>query len=359
MKKLFKNKHNKRLTHILILFFIISILSIYSAGNLIGNNILYIKQLIWIIISIFIIYLMLKINNKDIYKYYKILYLLGNILLLFLLLFSSPINNSKCWFNIFGIITIQPSEFMKIILIITNAVILYENKNAKDYKIIFKILIITLIPSILTFIEPDTGMVIIYFIISLSMLLFSKINIKWFIFLILFSLLFISIFLSIYFYKSELFINIFGTNFFYRIDRLLDWKNGSGMQLTNAITGIGSAYIFGFGFNNTPIYFPEAQTDFIFSVFTINYGLIGSSILILLIIFFDLEILKIAKNTKNIKDKYTIIGILAMLFYQQVQNISMNLGLLPITGITLPFISYGGSSLISYIIAISMIFNIV
>ncbi len=358
MKKLFKNKLNKEIITSLIILSIISILSIYSAGNLVLNNTLYIKQLIWLIIGIFIIYLVLKINLKNVYKHYKILYLLGNILLLLLLFFATPINNSKCWFNLFGIITIQPSEFMKIILIIVNSMILYENNNKKDYIIVLKIFIITLIPSILTFLETDTGMVIIYFIISFAMLFTSKINKNWFIFLLLFLLLFISIFLSIYFYQSDTFIKIFGTNFFYRIDRLLDWKNGSGMQLTNALTGMGSAHIFGFGFNNTPIYFPEAQTDFIFSVFVINYGLIGATILIITCLYFDLNILKIAKNTRNKKEKYTVIGILAMLLYQQIQNIGMNLGLLPITGITLPFISYGGSSLASYMIAIGIILNI-
>lgn len=358
MKKLYKIKLNKKIITSLIIFSILSILSIYSAGNLIGNKELYIKQLIWFIIGIFIIYLLLKIKLNNIYKHYKMLYLIGNILLILLLLFATPINNSKCWFNLFGIITIQPSEFMKIILIIVNAMVLYENNNKKDYVIVLKIFIITLIPSILTFLEPDTGMVIIYFVISFTMLFTSKINKNWFIFLLLFLLLFISIFLSIYFYYSELFIKIFGTNFFYRIDRLLDWKNGSGMQITNALTGIGSAGLFGFGFNNTIIYFPEAQTDFIFSVFTINFGLIGATILLLVITYFDLEIIKLAKKEKNIKNKYVIIGILGMLFYQQIQNIGMNLGLLPITGITLPFISYGGSSLISYMIAIGIILNI-
>ena len=130
------------------------------------------------------------------------------------------------------------------------------------------------------------------------------------------------------------------------------------MQLTNALTGIGSAGIFGFGFNNTPIYFPEPQTDFIFSVFATNYGFIGSTLLLILIIYFDINIIKIGINVKSEQEKYVIAGIIGMLLYQQIQNIGMNIGLLPITGITLPFISYGGSSLLSYMITIGLMLNI-
>ena len=224
--------------------------------------------------------------------------------------------------------------------------------------LILKIIGVTLIPSILTFLQPDTGMVLIYFVISFVMLFTSGINIKWFIWFIAILTLLLSVCLSLYFYNDDLFIKIFGTSFFYRIDRLLDWKDGVGMQLTNALIGIGSAFIFGHGFNNTPIYFPEPQTDFIFSVFATNYGLVGATFLLLILVYFDFNIIKIAINSRNRIDKYVVSGILAMLIYQQIQNIGMNIGLLPITGITLPFISYGGSSLLSYMIIIGILLNI-
>lgn len=360
MRKLYKNKIDKNLIYTLAVLSIISLLSIYSAGCLVGNKLLVLKQILWMLISIFVIYIILKIGNSFIYKNYKYLYIFINLLLLLLLIFGKPINNSKCWFNIFGI-TIQPSEFAKIILIITNAMVInnhFKNNKNKELLLIIKILIITIIPSILTFLEPDTGVVIIYVIISFTMLFISNINIKWFTISILLILLFLSIFLSMYFYNSDTFIKIFGTNFFYRIDRLLDWKDGVGMQLVNAKSGVGAAHIFGFGFNNTPIYFPEAQTDFIFSVFAINYGFIGALVLIATIVYLDIHIIKIGINAKNKVDKCVVSGIISMLIFSQVQNIGMNIGLLPITGITLPFISYGGSSLISNAIAMGILLNI-
>ena len=190
------------------------------------------------------------------------------------------------------------------------------------------------------------------------MLFIAGIRYRWFI--ILFLILFLSVggVLLIYFASNNLFIKIFGSSFFLRVDRLLDWSNKSGYQLENGITAIGSGGLFGHGFNNTPIYFPEAQTDFIFAVFASNFGLIGSLLLLLLIAFFDIKLILTAMKSNSNINKYIISGIVGMLIYQQLQNIGMTFGLMPITGITLPFISYGGSSLLSYMIMIGIIFNI-
>ena len=167
-----------------------------------------------------------------------------------------------------------------------------------------------------------------------------------------------SIFLYLYFVEQDTFISIFGSNFFYRMDRIINWKSGSGMQLENSLAAIGSSYIKGHGFNKTPLYFPEAGTDFIFSVYASNFGLIGSVFLIGIIMLFDLHIINIGKETVNRIDKYVVAGIIGIFIYQQIQNIGMTIGMLPITGITLPFISYGGSSLISYMIIIGLLLNI-
>ena len=227
-----------------------------------------------------------------------------------------------------------------------------------EFKFLLKILVIVGIPSILTFVEPDTGAVLIYFIITITMLFVGGFKPRWFLIILTILLVFGGAFLSIYFFKQDLFIDIFGTSFFYRMDRILNWSNSSGLQLTNGLTAIGSGGILGHGFNHTPIYFPEMQTDFIFAVFASNFGLIGSLLLIGLIIYFDLTIISMADKSSNISDKLAVGGIISVLLFQQIQNIGMTIGLLPIMGITLPFISYGGSSLLSYMILIGMLFNI-
>ena len=365
MKKISKYKVDIWLLIILFVFVFISLITINSAEILIANDTLVFKQLLWYVAGFIIAYFIMFIGNEFIYRNIWIFYIIGVISLLGLLLFAEPINNAKCWYSIPGIGTIQPSEFMKVILIITLGTMIHnfnENYNnptvLEEFKFLIKVGIVVFIPSILTFLQPDTGVVLIYLLITIIMLFISGIRYRWFIILFSLIFLFIVFVLGIYFINTDLFINIFGTDFFLRVDRLLDWSNNSGYQLENGITSIGSGGLLGMGINNTPVYFPEAQTDFIFAVYANNFGFIGCLFLLGLLAIFDIKLILLAiKNTK-LTNKYIIGGIVGMLIYQQLQNIGMTFGLMPITGITLPFISYGGSSLLSYMIMIGIIFNI-
>lgn len=358
-------KIDKWLLIIVILFSVISIITIGSAQQLIGANDLMLKQLIWYGIGFIIIFIIMKIKNDFFIKNIWIFYIIGILLLVLLLIFGTPVNNAKCWFTIPGIGTFQPSEFVKIILIITLSAMInkfnteYSRPNCiKEFVFIIKVLFIVLIPSILTFLQPDTGVVLIYLLITFIMLFISGLRYRWFVLAITIILITIGSIVTIYFINQDLFIKIFGTSFFLRVDRLLDWSSSSGYQLENGLSAIGSGGFFGYGINNTPIYFPEPQTDFIFAVYASNFGFIGSVFLIGLIAFFDIKLILLAIKTKTNINKYIISGIIGMLIYQQVQNIGMTIGLLPITGITLPFISYGGSSLLSYMLMLGFIFNI-
>ncbi len=362
----YKKINNLRIVIPIILFSVISIITIYSSQTMLSSsfNDLYIKQIIWYLIGFILVIFISRKKNQTNDNLINILYIIGNILLVLVLFFGTEANGSRCWFTIPGIGSFQPSEFMKIFLILMIAKELeksckknYQRTLRDEVKVIFKCFILTLIPTILTFLEPDTGIVFIYFIILLIMLFIFGIRYRWFFIGIIFMAIVLFAFFYLFFKQQNTFISIFGTDFFYRMDRLLDWSNGAGMQLTNALASSGSAGLFGYGLNNNPIYFPEPQTDFIFSVFTTNFGFIGASILLLLIIYFDYQLIKVGIKSSG-KDKYIISGILSMIIFQQIQNIGMNIGLLPITGITLPFISYGGSSLISYMIIIGIVINI-
>lgn len=309
--------------------------------------------------------ILIKLKNEYLYRNTWYLYIFGNILLLGLLLFADPINSSKCWFVIPGIGSIQPSEFMKIFIMLTLATMIhnfrndYDNPTCKDeFIFILKTLIIILIPSLLTFLQPDTGSVIIYLTIYISMMFVSGIRMRWFIIGITLIIGFTSLFLWLYFYKENIFIKIFGSSIYYRLERIFNWKEGSGLQLENALAAIGSAGWFGHGYNKTPIYFPESSTDFIFAIYASNFGYIGVILLIGIIIYLDINIMILAKKKIDDTDKFIIVGITGMLLFQQIQNIGMTLGLLPITGITLPFISYGGSSLLSYMLLVGILLNI-
>ncbi len=368
MKNISKYKVDKGILIPMILFAIISVVTIYSAQSLLGADMqnLALKQVVWYILGFGIAYFIMFIGNDFIYRNIWILYGIGVLSLLGLFFFGTSINEAKCWYTLpWNLGTIQPSEFMKIILIMTLGSMIqkfHENFDhpsvMEEFRFLVKVGIVVGIPSSLTFLQPDTGVVLIYLLITVVMLFISGIRYRWFAFLFGIAALAVAVILGIYFINQDLFVKIFGTSFFLRVDRLLDWSSGSGYQLENGISAIGSGGLFGNGFNQTPVYFPEPQTDFIFAVFGSNFGFIGSLALISLLIFFNVKLIMIAlKNNSNI-NKYVIGGIVGMLIYQQFQNIGMTIGLMPITGITLPFISYGGSSLLSYMIMVGIIFNI-
>ena len=336
---------------------IISIISIYSASiytsKELGN--LALKQCFWYAIGFILVILLVKFKNENLYRYTWFLYVIGNILLVGLLLFGKPINNSKCWYIIPGIGSIQPSEFMKLFIMLALADLIHRFRSKynnptlmEEFTFILKSLVVIMIPSILTFMQPDTGAVIIYLVIYIFMLFSSGIRIRWFFIAVLMVLLLSGSFLYIYFFKEDLFIRIFGNSIYYRIERVFNWKSGSGLQLENALVAIGSAGLFGHGFRRTPIYFPESSTDFIFAVFTSNFGFLGCVVLII----------RLSKKRTIDTNKYILAGIIGMLLFQQIQNIGMTIGIVPITGITLPFISYGGSSLLSYMIIVGILINI-
>ena len=351
----------------IIIFGIISVITIFCTKDLLDIELqnYWIKQIVWYLSGFVLAYLMMFFGNKFLYNNAWWFYILGVLSLIGVLFFGITRNNATCWFQIPYIGTIQPSEFMKIFLIIILSKLIndfneeYNNPSIMDeFKFLIKILILVGIPSVLTFIEPDTGAVIIYLIITIVMLFIGGIRKRWFLLVFLVIALILGVGGLIYIYNSDLFIDLFGTSMFYRIDRLTNWSNNSGLQLNNSLIAIGSAGIFGHGFNNTPIYFPEMQTDFIFAVFTSNFGLLGALLLVLLIIFFDINLIHTVSKTTCFCDKYAIGGIIAVLLFQQIQNIGMTIGLLPIMGITLPFISYGGSSLLSYMLLVGIIFNV-
>ena len=354
----------KNLLYIYIgLFLTISYISIFESSiYLPANSYLHYKQIIWYSIGLLLIFVIKKIDIEKIYKYSIYLYLINIILLIGLFFFGSSFNNSKAWYSILGI-SIQPSEFMKISIILLDVYIIkkYFKKKEKistleEIKVLTLILLVFLIPSILTFLQPDTGAVIGYLIITLSIIYFSNINKRWFRIIIITTIILIISLLYIYFNNQEFFINLFGSSFFYRIDRLINWHSKEGMQLNNSLIAIGSSGLL--GHSKIPLYYPELETDFIFTSFSSIYGFIGGLFLIIILFSFDLYIINMIKKIPNKYNRITLLSIISLFIFQHIQSIGMTLGILPIIGIVLPLISYGGSSIITYLILIGLIINI-
>lgn len=323
----------------LIIFFIFSMINLYN------YEFFFVKQIIWYIIGFITFFIASKIKVKHIFKLSIVLYFILNILLLYLLIFGKSTNGSKAWLNI-GFFSFQPSEFMKVILII----ILSYTSFKKNY--VIKSLLLTLIPAILTFLEPETGNVIFYFLIYLSILFFRSESTKFIKILLSFTIFILSILFSLYYFYNELFISIFGTNIFYRIDRILSFIN-SNYQLNQALMSIGISYLFGY---NHDVFIPEAKTDFAFSLLISKIGFIGISIYLVVNYIFIRNMLNYSYKQNGVM-KIITLSFISLIISQESIAYLMNIGLFPITGITLPFISYGGTSIISYFFLLGIISN--
>lgn len=333
----------------IIILSIVGLLCIFCSKSIVSNYDVFLKkQIIYLIIGVILLFLFRRVSYSYISRYSFLFYIVSVFLLVYVLFFGNLINGSRSWISLFGF-TFQPSEFAKI------ALLLCLDKFIKTKYGLLKCICLVIVPSILTFLQPDTGTVLFYLVIFFS--IFISIGLKKRYYLGLFGL--VSIVVGIYFYlylfNSELFIDIFGTSFFYRTDRIINFASGSGYQLNNALIGIGNGGIFG-NLSNYVIYIPEAITDFMFANLLTILGFVGGIVVILLFIFIDFKLINDIKNSS--KNKYFIIGLFGLFLYQQIQHIFMNIGLLPITGITLPFVSYGGSSLISYFILFGILLNI-
>lgn len=358
MKRLF-TKDNLLLFIPLLLLMFISFFCMYQAQfikTIYYNHLK--KQILWYVVGFIILLVMQKIKIRCLFTYSFLFYILGNFLLGLVLIFGKETNGARAWFNL-KIFKFQPSEFMKISLLLYLVHLTEQFRHGKfsEIQYIGISVLATVIPSILVFLEPDTGAIIIYLLLLFSVLLFSGIRKRWFI--IAFSLfgIFIGLFFYFYFFQQDLFIKWMGTSFFYRIDRLLNFQSGSGLQLNNALTTIGNAGIFGHGIQKELLYVPEFPTDFIFTLAISIFGFCGA--ILILLCYFTLNYYFINKvfTVKKYHYQLFIHGFLFIFIYQQLQNILMNIGLFPIMGIPLPFLSYGGSNMIIYFIFLGIILN--
>lgn len=371
----------------LILMIGMSILSIYSAIGIIGQSagIDYImKQTMWCIVGFIAIGVIMYLGNDSMLQFAKIGYwilmaclvvlLIGKVYNMFtggsLLGMIITTNGATSWFRLGPLGSFQPSEFMKIVLILITAGVIDEhnsNKLTESYEMDFSLFIDVakwaVPPMILIMAQPDTGVVLIIAISLIVMIVCSGIKKQWFVIIGVLMLFILIVFFYMYFYHFNTLNDLIGGEGGYRLKRITAWLNpetdinGEGHQLYMALLALGSAGLTGHGMGVELVTIPEAQTDFIFAVIGQSWGLLGTLFIVALCLGIDIHLCRIASNSKNMFEKYFILGILGMLLYQQVQNIGMIIGILPITGITLPLISYGGSSLLSYLVAFGIIMN--
>jgi len=340
---------------------IFGLVMIYSSSYIwaeykFGDAYKYVKQQgLFLVIGTFLMIFISKIDYTIYKKKAWQIFVLCIILLILVLIpgIGSVRNGSRSWFGI-GSFGIQPSEFAKLSLIIlTSKYLSNSNKFIKDIrKGVLPILMITLFVFGLIMLQPDfgTGMIIVVSIIA--MLYIAGVNMKFFIGTGLIGVVGIVILILIAPYRMD------------RITSFLDpWSDplGTGFQIIQSLYAIGPGGIMGLGFLNSRqkhFYLPEPQTDFIFSIISEEFGILGILIVAGLFIFILYCGIKIALNCKDSFGKYLAFGMIFQMLIQAVMNLMVVVGLIPVTGVTLPFLSYGGSSLLISMISIGILLNI-
>ena len=343
---------------VLVLF---GIVMIYSSSSIwaeykFDDAFKYVKQ--QSLFAIVGISLMIIISKID-YKYYhnRARFILLSCLFLLVLVLIPGIgsirNGSRSWFGV-GSFGIQPSEFAKLGLIIFTSKYLSDHeKNIKSFKKgIFPILLVLFLFFGLIMLQPDlgTGLVIVVSIVAL--LFIAGVNMKFFYISFVIGLIGVIILIAIAPYRMD------------RITSFINpWSDplGTGFQIIQSLYAIGPGGLLGMGFLNSRqkhFYLPEPQTDFIFSIISEEFGCLGVLIVSSLFVLLLYRGIKIALNANNLFSKYLAFGMVFQILFQTLMNLMVVVGLIPVTGVTLPFLSYGGSSLLITLISMGIILNI-
>jgi len=334
---------------LLLILISLSFISIFSLHFTSTNTLLVKKQLIYILLGFITLYVMLLFDFRSLKYFIWTIYFTGIAALIAVVLVGKGAYGAQRWISL-KIFTIQPSEFEKIILILCLSYIL-----SRDQSDIKKFILSTasfLLPAFFILQQPDLGTTIVILIIYFTLLLFS-LDLKYFFSIATFSVISIPFFFELLKpYQRERIITFLNP----QMDPL-----GSGYNVIQSIIAIGSGKISGkwFGSTQTSLHFvPVQYADFIFSAIGEMGGFIGASILLLLYIALFLFMIKAYKSVNNLFGKYIIVGIFIMFITQIFINIGMCIGITPVTGIPLPFISFGGSSTLVNFIAIGLVLNI-
>ena len=315
------------------------------------------KQLQWVAISIPFFVAFILIDYDKILKIAPVLYG-ACIFLLILVLFTHEINGARSWFNI-GSFSFQPSEFGKIatILFISYSLNLLQAKSRKEINKIYKLLLvlfIAFVPIGLIVIEPDLGTATAYIFATVFILFVSGINKRY----IFSAIIIIAALIPV------IYMNL-PAHALARIDVFMHPESdprGAGYNIIQSRLAIGAGQIFGMGFlqgNQTQLgYLHPKTTDFIFSAIGEEMGFVVAAGLIITYVILITRVVYIAKTAKDNIGSYIAIGIAGILCFHMIENIGMTMGLLPITGVPLPFVSYGGSSLLTNFVCIGLVLNV-
>ncbi len=343
---------------ITFVLFVIGVINLYSASSIRleeGVKIIsfYKKQLVWGMIGILSFFIFLIVDYRKLKQATLFLYILSVVLLIIVLLIGDKSGGATRWLN-FGLFKFQPTELVKLSIILWVSNYLSELNHVINIKDVFKILVVVAIPVILIIKQPDLGSGLTILLLVGGMMLFFGIDKKIIIcILILTPIILPVIWNHMHDYQKD------------RIRVLLHpekYKTKQGYNIIQSKIAVGSGRFWGKGFlkgtQSQLKFLPEKHTDFIFAVFAEEWGFVGSVFLISLYSLFLYRIVKVVEYSKDLFGAYIAVGVFFYFFLQIFINICMVLGVLPVVGIPLPFMSYGGSALIVNFSLIGLVANV-
>lgn len=350
------------------LFFLLIVISSMGVIFVNGADASYTKKHIFgLVCSIIIMIFVSMIDYNTICKFWWVLYAFNCIALILVKLIGLEVNGAKRWFKIPGFGTIQPSEFAKIIMIICVAIFLEQHKdNLNTLKTLVKLAVLCAVPIFLIAIETDLSTSIDITVMLIAMIFVAGLSYR--IIVTVLAILIPAIMGFLYYVdhaKNVLFLKE------YQIGRIRDFLHpanavdDTGWQQDNSVMAIGSGMLHGKGINSSTgitvkdaNLVPEQQTDFIFSVVGEEFGFIGCVFVIAILLLIMLQCIRMARRARNTSGMLIATGIASMICFQSFINISVATKLFPNTGLPLPFISYGLSSLLSCMIGMGLVLNI-
>ena len=346
------------LSLILLLFFLGLFFSFSSTSSLIGEKLnkesyfFFLKHFVFVGIALIIIFF-ISLQKREIIKAYLPYFFLISLLLLFLVpIIGTEVRGAKRWLDIPLLPRFQPIEILKPFFILILAQIISSQIIHNLYKKYFYTLVVLSVVLFLLIIQPDLGQSVLLFSSWLIMVFSSGINI---IILGIFFLICVLIFVSILFF----FPNKFGYILF-RLQSFINPTKGENYQSEKALEAIKSGGFTGRGLGEGVLKdrVPEAHTDYIFAIIAEEFGAILLLLLIIIFLFFSYKVLHKLLDERDEYTKLVLVGLISLLLIQTFIHIGVNIRLLPTTGITLPFLSYGGSSIIGNAMIAGLILNL-
>jgi cell division protein FtsW len=335
------------------LFFSLVSTSLIASDKLDTNNyFFFFKHLTYIFIGLITLVFFSSLSEKNLFRISIYLFFITLFFLFLVPIFGAEVKGSKRWLNLFFLPQFQPIELLKPFIIIFVATILCSEKNYNIY-IKYILTIIAIIPTVLLLVmQPDIGQTLLVFLSWVILVFISGIN-------LLFILLFISFSIIVLLY-----VVFFIPKFIYIKSRILSFFNpDSGthnFQSNKAIEAISSGGFFGKGIGEGTLKtrVPESHTDYIVSVISEEFGVIAIIFLLILFLFFIYSVFKKIYLEKSEKIKLVLTGAISLIIFQALIHLGVNIRLFPTTGMTLPFLSYGGSSIIGVSILSGIILNL-